>query len=627
MRANVAAQGRFPPFTRPQAFAAMLARARRPDMTDTGTERYRRRGPQAWVVIAVLCWAATAAVMLLTGFAQVGQAFPDTDDAMRLAEIRDFLAGQGWFDVTQARLDPPGVVMHWSRLVDLPMALMIEALTPLAGPAGAERITMALWPPLTLLPAMLGLAFAAREIGGTAAAIAGAVMAATCIAVHPLFAPGRIDHHNVQIASTMILVASTLAAVRAPRAAIVAGLSAAFMLAVGMETLAYVGIAAAVFALRVAGEGAPARDAAVRFGLALSLGTALLFVVTVPVSRWTVPVCDALGPNIAALAVLGGAGLAAAARILPAAAGPAARWGGVATAGIAALAAFAAMDPACLKGPYGAIDPRIVPIWLESIPEAQSWRSFAAENGSGGLLVLAFPLLGMACGALLWRSGAVPRPRLAAALAFLAAAIAIALVQVRSTGYANALAIPLVAAWVAGWAAAIGEPAARRARLALGVLLANPLSVGLLAAVAAEAALPSAPPTGGSLGGAACARPAAYATLAREPKGFVAAYTELGAFVLASSPHAVLSGPYHRNVAGIVDTYALFTAPDAQARDIARRRAIDLVVTCATSKDLDLLRQAAPDGLAARLARGETPDWLAPVPSDGGPIGVWRVRE
>jgi hypothetical protein len=581
--------------------------------------------PPAWVVATLACWVAVALYMLLTGFAQVGQLFPDTDDAMRIAEVRDFLAGQGWFELTQTRLDPPGVVMHWSRLVDLPMAVMIKAITPFAGSAEAERITMAVWPPLTLLPAMLALAFAAREIGGASAAIAGAVMAATCVAVHPLFSPGRIDHHNVQIACTAILVAATLHAIRAPRAATVAGLAAAVMLAVGMETLAYVAVAAAAFALRFAGVGVPARGAAVRFGLSLAAGTAFLFVLTVPLSRWTVPVCDALGPNIALLAVLGGAGLAVAAWVLPSMAGPGARSAAIAAAGAAAVGAFAVVEPACLKGPYGAIDPRIVPIWLDFIPEAQSWRSLASENGPGALLVLAFPLLGVACCVRLWRLRSGLRPQLAIAFAFLAAAIGIALVQVRSTGYANALAIPFVATWVAGWAVAIGEPAVRRARLALGVLLANPLSVGLFAAVAAEAALPATAQM--SHGGVACARPSAYAALAREPKGLVASYTELGAFVLAATPHAVLSGPYHRNVEGIVDTHALFTAPDSEARSLARRRGVTLVVTCATSMDLEQLRAAAPDGLAARLARGQTPDWLEAVPSDGGPIGVWRVRE
>jgi hypothetical protein len=42
---------------------------------------------------------------------------------MRLVEVRDLIAGQGWFDLTQHRLDPPGVSIHWSRVIDAPLAV------------------------------------------------------------------------------------------------------------------------------------------------------------------------------------------------------------------------------------------------------------------------------------------------------------------------------------------------------------------------------------------------------------------------------------------------------------------------------------------------------------------------
>ena len=47
----------------------------------------------------------------------------DNDSLLRLVEIRDLLGGQGWFDLHQYRMGPPGgFVMHWSRLVDAPIA-------------------------------------------------------------------------------------------------------------------------------------------------------------------------------------------------------------------------------------------------------------------------------------------------------------------------------------------------------------------------------------------------------------------------------------------------------------------------------------------------------------------------
>ena len=66
--------------------------------------------------------------------------FHDTDDAMRLVQVRDWLAGQPWFDMTATRFDPPqGVFMHWSRIVDVPLALMIRFFELFAAPETAER--------------------------------------------------------------------------------------------------------------------------------------------------------------------------------------------------------------------------------------------------------------------------------------------------------------------------------------------------------------------------------------------------------------------------------------------------------------------------------------------------------
>ena len=70
---------------------------------------------------------------------------------MRLLEVRDWLAGQSWFDVSQHRLNSPdGVPMHWSRLVDLPIAGTILLLATVLGTAAAEHAALVIVPLLTL---------------------------------------------------------------------------------------------------------------------------------------------------------------------------------------------------------------------------------------------------------------------------------------------------------------------------------------------------------------------------------------------------------------------------------------------------------------------------------------------
>ncbi|HKC33385.1 MAG TPA: GtrA family protein, partial [Xanthobacteraceae bacterium] len=66
-----------------------------------------------------LAWLVIATDLIVRYWAGTGLTLGDTDDAMRLVQLRDFLGGQGWFDLHQPRLGPPvGYDSHWSRLID-----------------------------------------------------------------------------------------------------------------------------------------------------------------------------------------------------------------------------------------------------------------------------------------------------------------------------------------------------------------------------------------------------------------------------------------------------------------------------------------------------------------------------
>ncbi len=149
--------------------------ARRPaDPGPPGPEAAERspfeRPAVVWLIVAasvagILSWPDLVAVLRELRL-------PDTDDAMRLVQVRDLLAGQGWFDLSQHRHAgaPP---MHWSRLVDAPIAALILLVRPFAGPA-ADGIVAAAWPLL-----LLGL-YASSSIAGWRAPSAGARRPSRC---------------------------------------------------------------------------------------------------------------------------------------------------------------------------------------------------------------------------------------------------------------------------------------------------------------------------------------------------------------------------------------------------------------------------------------------------------------
>ena len=99
-----------------------------------------------------LLWLAVSAILIWSGLTQITTLSGwDPDDQLRLVQLRDFLAGQSWFDTAQYRMNAPaGAPMHWSRLTELPLALIVILLTPLTGQPAAEMFTGAAIPLLLL---------------------------------------------------------------------------------------------------------------------------------------------------------------------------------------------------------------------------------------------------------------------------------------------------------------------------------------------------------------------------------------------------------------------------------------------------------------------------------------------
>lgn len=115
---------------------------------------------------------------------------------MRLVQVRDLLQGQGWSDVVLHRMNAPyGLAMHWSRLVDGPLALLVLV---------SERFAVTAWPLFLLGCVLLLLARIAFALGGRAAMITVLLLTLLCTEVYGAFAPGNIDHHGLQLALMLV---------------------------------------------------------------------------------------------------------------------------------------------------------------------------------------------------------------------------------------------------------------------------------------------------------------------------------------------------------------------------------------------------------------------------------------
>jgi hypothetical protein len=128
--------------------------------------------PLARVALCVLLVALSAWPAVQDGFASLRLTFGDTDDAARLVQVREFMAGAGWYDLVLARIGgATPLVSHWSRLIDAPIAGLITLFSFVTTPATAELAARVAWPSLLLLLLLLMVSREAEARGGVAAAL------------------------------------------------------------------------------------------------------------------------------------------------------------------------------------------------------------------------------------------------------------------------------------------------------------------------------------------------------------------------------------------------------------------------------------------------------------------------
>ena len=574
------------------------------------------------------CWAATAAVFTARAIATVGGTplILDTDDAMRLNEVHDFLNGQNWFDLVQHRLNTPyGGLIHWSRLIDLPEAMLLFLLRPFLD-GEADTVAAYVWPLLLLLPLLWLSARIALRLGGRPAVLPALLLPAFSLITMAEFAPGRFDHHSAQILLTLVMLGCVIAALSRPRYALGAGIAAAIAIAIGIEGLPMV--AATTLAFGLAWAVAPKHAVAMRdFGLSFGLGSALALAQGVPPDRWFVPMFDAISVVYALAALL------VALAFLALSLAPLKSWttrliaGAVASALIGAITV--ALYPAILKGPYGMLDPWLITNWIDRISEAEPWWQSLLGDPVYPIAVAIPPLVALLV--IAWNAvrNKVDRGAWLLYGLFLVMAIAVTLAQIRAARMATPLAVPACAVLIA--AAWQRQTARRGLEPALGVvaswLVSAGIAVGVLATLVVLAFPNYAAATDDKFRAArqACLMPAAFTDLAALPPERIMTPIDLGSHMLLFTPHAVVAAPYHRPQQGVLDAFRFFNGPIDDARKILEARGIGLVVICPAMKEIRGLVDHTPDSFVTLYAEGKLPSWLVDQSLPDSPLKIYAV--
>src|SRR3954471_17775336 len=163
-----------------------------------------------WKWVALLTWLGLSCWFIFNNWNSIRYfALGDTDDNMRIMQVRALLHGQDWFDLRQYRMNPPyGANIHWSRLVDLPIAGLILILRPLLGGAAAERWAVGIAPLLPYFLLLFSVALTVRRLVDRRAFPLAFLALFFAGSTNGMFMPERIDHHGWQLALVALAISA-----------------------------------------------------------------------------------------------------------------------------------------------------------------------------------------------------------------------------------------------------------------------------------------------------------------------------------------------------------------------------------------------------------------------------------
>jgi hypothetical protein len=578
-----------------------------------------------WVRLSLIAWLGIAVYYVAqrwTGihYLQLG----DTDDNMRLMQVRAWLGGQGWYDLRQYRLNPPlGFDMHWSRLVDLPIAGLIVLLRPFVGPREAEMLACGIAPLLPLSIAILGIGVTVRRLVSIYAWPLAIVLLLCCSATMLMYMPERIDHHGWQLAMLSLAVAG-LSDPRGARGGAIVGVASAVSLTIGLEMLPYAALAGTILTLRWIWDRSEAPRLAI-YALCLGAGSGLGYALFASYAD-AVLRCDALTPVWLSVMVMAGALLFALGW-----ANPANRWvrlGLAVAAGAIIVIGFALVFPQCLGRPEQA-SPELQKNWLNMIREAKPLYTHPFRVAFPVAVMPVVGVIGAAVAA--WRArGTALGAAWATVLLFVTGAALLLLWQARAGPAAQMLSVPgaVALAWLL-------IPRLRGSRSALVRVFGTVAAIliigsGLFAGLAIRF-LPIDRPSKRvqiiDRASGQCPTMTALRPLDRYPAQTIFSFVDLGPRIITITHHDAVAGPYHRNGDAILDVQHAFSGSPGNFRAIAKRHGATLLLVCPNMAESTIYRVRAPGGFYDQLAHRKTFDWLEELPMPAkSPLRLWRIK-
>jgi hypothetical protein len=557
----------------------------------------------------------------------------DNDSIMRFLSVRDWLDGQGWFDMSNDRVLPPeGLSLHWSRYIDLALAGVIGAASVFLPHEHAEAMVFVLWPGLLMVCFLTLTMVTTRHLFGPRAA-AVAIMAVVLwrLTGYNHFGPMVIDHHGLQILLLGVVVFTLVVDGPEVRRGVIGGAAAAMSLAVGLENLLPIVAAGVILSVLAVASNEGGHRQLKAFGLTLfGVAVALYLGQTAP-AEWGQAQCDELGPPI-----LGLVGLAATAALVIG-------WTAARTTRIGTRAAVFAVSgllagggavwimQACPNFPYGNLPDEIrelIGTWISEAQPATRIIAAAEPRAFSHLLpTLTTTVMATLIAVLRWRSGRATASE-ARAVAILLVFAWIGALGVFAQSRMNVLSAPVIPILMGYCLTVLLDLRRELAR----PVLASLASVAMMAAAlfpgqlhfavtsltAAHAAEGDAPEE--DLADARrCRSPENIAGLNALPEARILGSLGLTPPILLGTHHSVVSAPYHRSADALGNGFLAFLGDEEDFFEVVDRSRPDYFVMCPDGQ------HAAQGAFIGAFVHGETVEGFTPVTGLDTDLIVLRV--
>ncbi len=588
-------------------------------------------------------------VIFLKNIMSLGLIGGDIDDTIRLVQIKDYLAGQSWFNTDQYRMGlVGGTDMHWSRIPDIPIIVLTYIFDLFMPQERALIWAYSVWPPLSAFVLIYGCFIGAKHWAHDNASSKIKIFILCLLGLFVMtfhrFAPGSIDHHNLQLGFLGLCVGFALDPKFRFWSYFISGFALAMSIAIGAEIYVFAAIICGFMALQWAYHGRAASFATQGFGLGFAITLLAAFFGTVSPSEYTLIYCDALSMITVTVGALGGLGLAIVAKWESRKAAPTnwiKRGYALGVLGVICAAVLVFQAPQCLVNPLDSLPQDVTRLWLDNVEEARPITHKRLERG-----IIIPHMLGAPVAAIIilclglrrqFGAGLSETSHTQASyqvgqhillLSLIIAALGLTAYQIRFYPFAFVFAIiPL-----AGWISKVYTDTKRE----------NPDSVTYLAALIISA------PFAWEIPGKAfkvllandtentllepqahCASADVINSFKALPVGTVLAGPDMSGHILMQTPHRVVSGNYHRNFKGIATQIQISVSDSDKAGPIILGHDIDYVYFCNSATSTAIYKAENSQGFTANLSQGLIPDYLDAISDpelEGGGVVIFKVK-